>query len=127
MQTEYCKEREELFSPPQASCLWNIAFGPPALTTESLSSDSFPGVKVVTQETGSEQGVDKAKLCNSFTLQNNINVFQGNFPKLIFRWWKEFKRSCVKASCCFLNAIFLLRVWICSANGAVFLQYSNMF
>ncbi|XP_013715503.2 nuclear transcription factor Y subunit A-10-like isoform X1 [Brassica napus] len=60
MQTEYCKEREELFSPPQASCLWNIAFGPPALTQESLSSDSFAGVKVVTPETESEQGGGKS-------------------------------------------------------------------
>lgn len=60
MQTEYCKEREELFSPPQASCLWNIAFGPPALTTESLSSVSFAGVKVVTPETESEQGGGKS-------------------------------------------------------------------
>lgn len=60
MQTEYRKEREEHFSPPpQISCLWNIAFGSPALTTESLSSDSLAGVKVVTPETKSEQGVDK--------------------------------------------------------------------
>ncbi|KAL0736453.1 hypothetical protein Bca4012_012663 [Brassica carinata] len=60
MQTEYCKEREELFSPPQTSCLWNIAFGSPALTTESLSSDSLAGVKVVTPETESEQGGGKS-------------------------------------------------------------------
>lgn len=60
MQAEYSKVREELLSPPpQASCLWNIAFGSPALTTESLSSDSSAGVKVVTPETESEQGVDK--------------------------------------------------------------------
>ncbi|KAF8096488.1 hypothetical protein N665_0307s0018 [Sinapis alba] len=66
MQTEYCKEREELLSPPlQTSCLWNIAFGSPALTTESLSSDSLAGVKVVTPET--EQGVDKQSSETLFT------------------------------------------------------------
>lgn len=83
MQTEYCKEREELFSPPQASCLWNIAFGPPALTTESLSSVSFAGVKVVTPETESEQGVCISKALQLFHITESYNVFQGNFPKLI--------------------------------------------
>ncbi|CAH8312528.1 unnamed protein product [Eruca vesicaria subsp. sativa] len=67
MQTEYCKEREELFSPPQSSCLWNIAFGSPALTTESLSCDSLAGVKVITPETESEQAVDKQSSAFTFS------------------------------------------------------------
>uniref|UniRef100_A0A1J3GP03 Nuclear transcription factor Y subunit n=1 Tax=Noccaea caerulescens TaxID=107243 RepID=A0A1J3GP03_NOCCA len=60
MQTDNCKEREGLLSPPQTSSWWN-AFGSPPLTTVSLagdSSESFAGVKVVTPET--EEGGGKS-------------------------------------------------------------------
>ncbi|KAJ0266259.1 Nuclear transcription factor Y subunit A-10 [Hirschfeldia incana] len=82
MQTEYCKERGELFSPPpQISCLWNIAFGSPALTTESLSSDSFVGVKVVTPETESEQGVDKQSSATPLTFPPGGGKSSGEVSK----------------------------------------------
>ncbi|CAH2073850.1 unnamed protein product [Thlaspi arvense] len=67
MQTEYCKERERFFSPPQSSSWWN-AFGSPPLTTGSLAGDSyesFSGVKVATPET--EQSVDKQSSATLFT------------------------------------------------------------
>lgn len=61
-------QTEELLSVPQTP--WWNAFGSQPLTTESLSgdsSDSFPGVKVVTPET--EQGVvDRQSSPTLFTL-----------------------------------------------------------
>lgn len=78
MQTDNCKEREGLLSPPQTSSWWN-AFGSPALTTVSLagdSSESLAGVKVVTPET--EEGVNKQisttliTISVSCTLQNEV-------------------------------------------------------
>ncbi|CAA7026814.1 unnamed protein product [Microthlaspi erraticum] len=60
MQTEKCKEREALLSPPPQPSFWWSAFGSPPLTTQSLpgeSYESFAGVKVVTPET--EEGGGK--------------------------------------------------------------------